>query len=101
MSRKKSKTDEVVVVAQEIAAVVATENPKKKEEKPSERVIEVDPKPVEVPIAKTAPSRYVKVKATTSMKGRYNRYNYEIKAGETYTFPESLAKWLMDLGRVI
>jgi len=101
MSRKKTKTDEVVVVAQEIASVVATESPKKKAEKSSKEEVKVAAPVAEVPVARKSPVRNIKVKATTSMKGRYHRYNYDIKAGEIYTFPEPLAKWLMDLGRVI
>jgi len=101
MSRKKTKSDEVVVVAQEIASVVAAEVPKKKTERASKEEVQVAAPVAEVPVARTAPVRNVKVKATTSMKGRYHRYNYEIKTGEIYTFPEPLAKWLMDLGRVI
>lgn len=101
MSRKKKDTDEVFVVAQEIAAVVAVDVPKAKEETPLKKDVKLASTVEDVPVARNAPIRNIKVKATTSMKGRYNRYNYEIKAGEIYTFPEPLAKWLIDLGRAI
>ena len=39
MSRKKTKSDEVVVVAQEIASVVAAEVPKKKTERASKEEV--------------------------------------------------------------
>ncbi len=98
MTRKKKSTDEVKEVAQEIASVVIAEKPKV--EVPKAKVVE-EPKVQEVKVAKTAPIKNIRIKATTSMRGQYNNLRYEIKSGEVYTFPEPLAKWLIDLGRAI
>jgi hypothetical protein len=99
MTRKKKSTDEVKEVAQEIASVVIAERPKV--DVPKAKEVEEKPKIKEVKVAKTSPTKNVRIKATTSMRGQFNNLKYEIKSGEVYTFPESLANWLIELGRAI
>jgi len=110
MSRKKKSTDEVKELAKEIASVVvatpAVEAKTKADvSKPKPKAVEVKaevkakPKVAEVEVAKSAPIKNIKIKATESVKGQYNSLRYEIKAGEIYTFPAPLAEWLISLGR--
>ena len=112
---KKKHTEQVIEVAKDIASVIETvqESPNKVEDKAEkhlpppkeikvaaakEKPLEAKPAPIEK--ALTSPKRNIRVKATSSVRGQYRNIRYEIKAGETYTFPEDLANWLIKAGRV-
>lgn len=109
MTRKKKDSKEIKDMAQEIASIVVVtsdeELPKKKASKKtpvvSEEPLVVESVEAVVPIARKAPIQNVKVKATASVRGVYGKMRYEIKAGEIYTFPEPMAKWLISIGRAI
>lgn len=100
--RRNKPSQEALEIAEaisvEVAAPVADELEKA-------AVIE-DPAPkkepaVEVAVAAPAADRPTKIKATTTMRGQVGKYIYNIKAGETYTLPASVAHWLIGKGRAI
>lgn len=104
MTRKKKDSQEIKDKAKEIASVVVvTSDEELPQKKASKKVSLVPEEPkveeVVVPLARTAAIQNVKIKATASVSGVYGKMRYEIKAGETYTFPEPMAKWLISIGR--
>jgi len=111
MTRKRKSVKEVEDVAETIASVVVAESVNSDESKKAEEVKVVvstqqkQEKPKEqvkeVPVAKSAPIKNVRVKATASVRGQFRNLRYEIVAGELYTFPKPLADWLISQGRAI
>lgn len=45
------------------------------------------------------PDRYLKVIAVQNSEGLFGNMRYAIVAGNTYSFPAALSKWLMETGR--
>lgn len=106
MTKRKKSTDEVKEVAEMIASVVVAEPVESskvtKQEEVKVVVVEQPKEKVKaVPVAKAAPTKNVKIKATASVRGVFNNLRYEIVAGEVYTFPQALAELLISQGRAI
>jgi hypothetical protein len=103
-SKRNSKASKATLeIAEAISLEVAPSVAEVAEEaKPAPKKAE-SPKKEEpvVEVAKVAQSRSVKVKAVKTMRGQVGPYIYDIKAGETYTLPASVALWLIDKGRAI
>lgn len=97
--KKRGRKKKVAEEATKIAVAVATPKPKK-----TEAVIpDVAPKKSEeVMVAPTKPiERSVKVKALVSVRGSVGKYNFQLQAGQMYTFPKSVADHLIKNGRCV
>ena len=49
--------------------------------------------------AKVTTERYTKVVAIQNTSGNFGKNRFELKQGETYSFPSELANWLISTGR--
>lgn len=99
--RSKRKASKAVI---EVAEAISTEVAPPV----AEEVKEAKPEPVkkvEEPVVEEAKvaqkNRSVKIKAIKTMRGQVGPFIYDIKAGETYTLPPSVAHWLIEKGRAV
>jgi len=102
--RRGRVSKESLEVAEAISVEVASPVLKETQEPELKAAEEMPPpkKPaVEVAVATKALTRPVKVKAVATMRGQVGNFLYDIKAGNVYTLPATVAEWLISKGRAI
>lgn len=104
--KRSGKTSDALVevaeaISLEVASPVVVEVSKDVEPEPIIPKAVIKEEPVVEEAKEVQKDRPVKVKAIQTMRGKVGLNAYDIKAGETYTFPASLAYWLIDKGRAI